>query len=434
MASLHHPNLVTVLDMLTEDDDLYLVMEYVPGGTLADVLEEAPLEPAAVLDLLRPVAAALDHAHENRVVHRDVKPSNVLVGDHGAVKLADLGLATAAEITRITPPGSILGTPAYMAPEQAQPVPCTPATDIFALATIAFQALSGTLPRTGSTALAVLRQAASMPPPDLRERRPGTPAAAAEALEPRHGARARASGRPRLRRCSTSSRRAWALRASAPRPTERTSVPRRCAAARPRTCSPPRTASPSPRRGAADRGGCSPCSRSLAAAAAVAAVLVLARDPAAGRAGREHAAEPTAGGHGRGDRRARGGAGARRGPARARPGGHRPRVLRARRRGRLRGRLAPRRPAHAGRLRRQPRELRAAARLARADRVPRAGARGAVGLDGDRAGPHRGHAHGPHGPLHRHPADHPLRRPLARRARTASPAREPAAPRRGRSG
>jgi len=182
MASLHHPNLVTVLDMLTEDDDLYLVMEYVPGGTLGDVLKDAPLEPARVLQLLRPVAAALDHAHAHDVVHRDVKPSNVLVSDRGAVKLGDLGLATAAEITRITPPGSILGTPAYMAPEQAQPVPCTPATDIFALATIAFEALSGTRPRTGSTAMAVLRQAASMPPPDLRERRPGTPAAAAETL------------------------------------------------------------------------------------------------------------------------------------------------------------------------------------------------------------------------------------------------------------
>ena len=182
MASLHHPNLVTVLDMLTEDEDLYLVMEYVPGGTLGDVMKEAPLEPARVLQVLRPVAAALDHAHAHDVVHRDVKPSNVLVSDRGAVKLGDLGLATAAEITRITPPGSILGTPAYMAPEQAQPVPCTPATDIFALATIAFEALSGTRPRTGSTAMAVLRQAANMPPPDLRERRPGTPAAAAETL------------------------------------------------------------------------------------------------------------------------------------------------------------------------------------------------------------------------------------------------------------
>src|SRR5688500_9995553 len=182
MAGLHHPSLVTVLDMLTEDDDLFLVMEYVRGGTLGDVLEDAPLEPHRMLKLLRPVAAALDHAHWHKVVHRDVKPTNVLVSDRGDVKLGDLGLATAAEITRITPPGSILGTPAYMAPEQAQPVPCTPATDIFALATIAFQGLSGTLPRTGSTAMAVLRQATSMPPPDVRERRPGTPAAAAEAL------------------------------------------------------------------------------------------------------------------------------------------------------------------------------------------------------------------------------------------------------------
>ena len=182
MASLVHPNLVTVLDMLTEDEDLFLVMEYVRGGTLGDVLEDAPMEPHRMLKLLRPVAAALDHAHWHKVVHRDVKPANVLVSDRGDVKLGDLGLATAAEITRITPPGSILGTPAYMAPEQAQPVPCTPATDIFALATIAFQGLSGTLPRTGSTAMAVLTQAASEPPPDLRERRPGTPAAAAEAL------------------------------------------------------------------------------------------------------------------------------------------------------------------------------------------------------------------------------------------------------------
>ena len=282
MASLRHPNLVTVLDMLTEDDDLFLVMEYVAGGTLRDVIPDAPLDPTRVFELLRPVAAALDHAHDHGIVHRDVKPANVLVSDHGTVKLGDLGLATAAEITRITPPGSILGTPAYMAPEQAQPVPCTAATDIYALATLAFQLLSGTLPRTGSTAMAVLRQAASMPPPDLRERRPGTPAAAAQALsrgmalEPRErqpsatalldeladgletgddgarGAPERTRTMPPARRRRTPADVLAADRAPAPTPT-----PRRRPTAR----------------------VLAPLAL-LAAAAAVVAVLLLARDPA----------------------------------------------------------------------------------------------------------------------------------------------------------
>jgi serine/threonine protein kinase len=182
MASLRHPNLVTVYDMLMDDDDLFLAMEYVGGETLADVLASAPLDWERTSELLEPVAAALDHVHGDGVVHRDLKPSNILVGTAGVVKVADLGLATAAEITKITPPGAILGTPAYMAPEQARVGPCTAAVDIYAFATIAFQALSGTLPRAGRTVVAVLRQATQEPPPDLRERRPGAPAAAAEAL------------------------------------------------------------------------------------------------------------------------------------------------------------------------------------------------------------------------------------------------------------
>jgi serine/threonine protein kinase len=182
MASLDHPNLVTLYDMLIEEDDLLLVMEYVPGETLREVLNAAPLGWDRTLALLEPVADALDHVHRHGVVHRDLKPSNILAGSDGTVKVADLGLATAAEITNITPPGTIVGTPAYMAPEQARAGPCTPAVDIYALASIAFYALSGTLPRTGGTVVAVLTQATREPPPDLRTRRPGTPAAAAEVL------------------------------------------------------------------------------------------------------------------------------------------------------------------------------------------------------------------------------------------------------------
>jgi eukaryotic-like serine/threonine-protein kinase len=181
-ASLRHPGLVTVYDMLMDGDELLLVMEYVAGTTLADVFASAPLAWKRTAQLLDPVAAALDHVHGHGVVHRDLKPANILVGSTGAVKIADLGLATAAEITQITPPGTVLGTPAYMAPEQARATPCTAAVDVYALATIVFQALSGTLPRVGTTVVAILRQAESEPPPDLRERRPETPAAAAQAL------------------------------------------------------------------------------------------------------------------------------------------------------------------------------------------------------------------------------------------------------------
>jgi serine/threonine protein kinase len=182
MASLRHPNLVTIYDIVTEGPDLLLVMEYIEGETLADVLGSAPLDWERTRALLEPVASALDYVHGRGVVHRDLKPSNVLVGADGSIKVADLGLATAAEITKITPPGAIMGTPAYMAPEQARPGDPTPAADVFAFATIAYQALSGTLPRWGQTVIAILAQATREPPADLREHRRHTPAAVAQAL------------------------------------------------------------------------------------------------------------------------------------------------------------------------------------------------------------------------------------------------------------
>src|SRR3954453_8785836 len=182
MASLRHPNLVAIYDIVVDGEDLLLVMEYVEGRTLADLLASAPLSWERTAELLDPVASALDYVHSEGVVHRDLKPSNVLVGDDGSIKVADLGLATAAEITKITPPGAILGTPAYMAPEQARPGTPTPAADVFALATIAFEALSGTLPRWGQTVVAILAQATREPPADLREHRPNTPASVARAL------------------------------------------------------------------------------------------------------------------------------------------------------------------------------------------------------------------------------------------------------------
>ncbi|MBE2320771.1 protein kinase [Solirubrobacter sp. CPCC 204708] len=182
MASLRHPNLVAIYDIVVDDEDLLLVMEYVEGRTLADVLASAPLTWQRTAELLEPIVSALDYAHSKGVVHRDLKPANVLVGDDGSIKVADLGLATAAEITKITPPGAIMGTPAYMAPEQARPGTPTAAADVFALATIAFEALSGSLPRWGPGVAAILAQATREPPADLREHWRDAPAGAARAL------------------------------------------------------------------------------------------------------------------------------------------------------------------------------------------------------------------------------------------------------------
>ena len=210
--------------MLAEDDDLYLVMEYVDGETLSQVLRSAPLEPERVLELLAPVADALDHAHAHEVVHRDVKPSNILVGTSGIVKLADLGLATAAEITRITPPDRSSARPRTW--RRSRRGRCrAPAVDVYALATIAFEGLSGTLRGTGRPRW-VLRQA-SEPVPDVRAQADAEPRGAAVALvrglAPAVDASARcatvrdasspSSGRPSARRAPGASRRG-AARAS----------------------------------------------------------------------------------------------------------------------------------------------------------------------------------------------------------------------------
>ena len=119
-ASLSHPNLVSIFDTEQDDESVLLVMEYVDGETLADLLARGPVEPARAVEIVRAVAEALDHAHGAAIVHRDVKPGNVLLGRDGSVKLADLGIAKAVERTDITATGTVLGTPAYMAPEQLE--------------------------------------------------------------------------------------------------------------------------------------------------------------------------------------------------------------------------------------------------------------------------------------------------------------------------
>src|SRR4051812_21012374 len=117
-ASLNHPNVVSVFDTATDDEGVLIVMEYVDGHPLSQLVRHGPLRPEEVCRIVSDIGDALDHAHAQGVVHRDVKPGNVLIREDGVTKLADLGIATAADDTRITRSGIVLGTAAYMAPEQ----------------------------------------------------------------------------------------------------------------------------------------------------------------------------------------------------------------------------------------------------------------------------------------------------------------------------
>src|SRR3954447_21138079 len=167
-ASLNHPNIVSVYDIVPDDEGVLIVMEYVPGHTLRDETARGPMEPARAIEILCAMGSALDHAHAHGVVHRDVKPANVLIDDRaGQVKLADLGIATAAEHSRITHSGAVLGTASYMAPERLDGGAGEKAVDIYALAAVAFEMLSGRKAITGSSPLEIARRVATAPPLDL---------------------------------------------------------------------------------------------------------------------------------------------------------------------------------------------------------------------------------------------------------------------------
>jgi serine/threonine-protein kinase len=182
-ASLNHPNLVSVFDTATDDEGVLIVMEYVDGEPLSRMLRRGPLRPEEVRRMVIDVGDALDHAHQQGIVHRDVKPANVLIREDGVAKLADLGIATASDGTKITRSGIVLGTAAYMAPEQLEGRTVGPAADIYALAAIAFEALSGRKPREGTTPMEIAHKLATEGPPDLCEAWPSAPAAAAEVLK-----------------------------------------------------------------------------------------------------------------------------------------------------------------------------------------------------------------------------------------------------------
>jgi serine/threonine-protein kinase len=175
-ASLQHQNVVAVYDAGEEDGRLFIVMECVPGEGLDAVLaREGRLAPDLVLGLARQAAAGLGYAHEAGVVHRDVKPANLLVRADGVLKVTDFGIALPlAGATRLTEVGTILGTAAYLAPEQVRGEEAGPEADVFALGVVLYEALAGRVPWPveGLASLPAIGQA---PPPPLSSVAPGTP-------------------------------------------------------------------------------------------------------------------------------------------------------------------------------------------------------------------------------------------------------------------
>jgi serine/threonine protein kinase len=179
LASVDHPHVVPVYDVVEHDGLCALVMELLPGGTLRDRMGAGPLGGPHAVALTLACTAGIEAAHRRGVLHRDVKPENMMFAGTGAVKVTDFGLAKAVEgsLTLATRAGEVLGTPAYIAPEQARGDPLSAETDVYALATMLYEMLSGTLPfRDDGNPLGLLFKHAFEAPVPLPEVAPYVPA------------------------------------------------------------------------------------------------------------------------------------------------------------------------------------------------------------------------------------------------------------------
>ena len=184
-ARLHHPHLLPLYDSGEIDNSLYYVVPYIEGGSLRDRLNRvSPLPIPAALQITREVADGLDYAHRRHVVHRDIKPENILL-DEGHALIADFGVARAvseAADTQLTEAGLLVGTPSYMSPEQASEEPVDGRSDIYGLACVLFELVTGETPFAGQTPLRVLARRLTEPAPRLSSRGISAPARLEEAL------------------------------------------------------------------------------------------------------------------------------------------------------------------------------------------------------------------------------------------------------------
>ncbi|MBW3548488.1 MAG: Stk1 family PASTA domain-containing Ser/Thr kinase [Actinobacteria bacterium] len=177
-ANLSHPNIVSVYDWGEEDGTYFIVMEYVEGRSLAQIIrDEGRLHPDRAADVTSDIAAALGFAHRNGVVHRDVKPGNVIISPSGQVKVADFGIARAISTQEnLTQAGTVMGTAAYFSPEQARGEKVDPRSDVYSLGVVLYEMLTGRPPFTGDSPVAVAYKHVQETPRPPRERNADIPA------------------------------------------------------------------------------------------------------------------------------------------------------------------------------------------------------------------------------------------------------------------
>ncbi|MBM7608310.1 serine/threonine-protein kinase [Lysinibacillus composti] len=168
-TSLTHPNIVSIYDVDEDDDMHYIVMEYVKGKTLKQYINEfSPLSPARSIHIMKQLTSAIAHAHENHIIHRDIKPQNVLVDQEGNLKVTDFGIATTSSATSYTKTNSVIGTVHYLSPEQARGGIATKKSDIYALGIVLYELLTGELPFSGESAVSIALKHLQAETPSVR--------------------------------------------------------------------------------------------------------------------------------------------------------------------------------------------------------------------------------------------------------------------------